>query len=389
MTTSSVLPSLHLPGLRPSFRQEIVPHVFQAICGGWSVALVGLPGVGMSNLLRFVSNPTVVRAHVSDAASSYLLVYVDANLVRDYTESDLARAVIESSAQAARQYEWSEHDLGPLLEAARHFAEYERQMTGMGVLVRIADILCRERRKRIVLVMDGFDEAFVRLPIHVLRGLRAVRDSHKQWLSFLVGTRVELSRLAARRDKGDGDAGLRQFGSLFEHHTFGLGPYCPEDASNLISSKSLELDKLLSPDDIDALIRLTGGYASLLMAGLRRVLSRHDMTLRSLSLGLARDAEVTRCCQDIWDCLDVHEHLTLIQLASDQRQDLSLEQVRLLRVKGLVVGHPPFLFSELYEAFVRRCAESFEVARASIGKSAGAQELEPSVIRNPAEDKRW
>jgi len=177
-------------------------------------ALVGLPGVGMSNLLRFVSNPTVVKAHVNGAATSYLLVYVDGNLIRDYNESNFCRAVIESSAQAARQYEWSEYDLGPLLEAARRFGEYERQMTGLGILVRITDILCRERRKRIVLVMDGFDEAFVRLPIHVLRGLRAVRDSHKQWLSFLVGTRVELSRLATRHDKGGSDAGLRQFWSL-------------------------------------------------------------------------------------------------------------------------------------------------------------------------------
>ena len=42
------------PALPLSFRQELVPPLFKAVAGGWSCAVVGLPGLGLSNLLRFV-----------------------------------------------------------------------------------------------------------------------------------------------------------------------------------------------------------------------------------------------------------------------------------------------------------------------------------------------
>ena len=135
---------------------------------GWSVSLVGTRGSGKSNLLRFLCHPRVVKDHV-EAPQAHLLVYVDDHLIPDYGEASFCRALLDSTAQAARENAWPDQELGPLLEAARYYAEYERQMGGIGVLRCVMDILCREKRKRVVLALDDFDEAFVRLDVHVLR----------------------------------------------------------------------------------------------------------------------------------------------------------------------------------------------------------------------------
>jgi len=63
------------PALPLAFRQELAPHVFKAVAGGWSCALVGLPGLGVSNLLRFLAEPRVAAHYLGDEQT--LLVYVE------------------------------------------------------------------------------------------------------------------------------------------------------------------------------------------------------------------------------------------------------------------------------------------------------------------------
>ncbi|HLF28581.1 MAG TPA: hypothetical protein VJG32_19780 [Anaerolineae bacterium] len=337
-----------------TFRAEIAPDIFRALLGGWSVALVGLRGCGKSNLLRFVCEARVVKQYAGDVAHGYLFVYVDGNLLRDVGEANLCHAVLDALAQAARASKWPEPEIGPVLDAVRHYQAYERQMLGLGVLARVLDILCREKRKRVVLVFDEFDAAFAQLDRAVLRGLRAVRDDHKGELLFLAGTRVELSRLAARRKAQDWESGARQFATLFEHRRFHVGPYRHADAVDLIARKTTDLAQPLSGEQVEILIRLTGGYASLLLAGIDYVRARPELPPADLARGLSRVREVEQCCQDIWDDLDPSERGALIELAASRRSQVAPDDVENLRWRSLVVGYPPSLFCDVWEAFVVR-----------------------------------
>jgi hypothetical protein len=325
-----------------------------------------------------------------ETPQAHLLVYVDDHLIPDYGEASFCRALLDSTTQAARENAWPEQELGPLTEAARHYAEYERQMGGVGVLRRVMDILCREKRKRVVLALDDFDEAFVRLDVHVLRSLRAIRDNHKNWLSFVLGTRLELSRLAARRDASEQERGVREFWTLFEYHTFGIKPYRRDDAADLISRKTMGTDQPLSSEQVDRLLQLTGGHAGLLMAGLAYLEPRRDAPLTNLARGLGQDPEVARCCQEIWDDLDGREQALAIKLAAGVRANLPADEMRRLRAKGLVVGHPPFLFSDLWEEFVKRHADEHppQTGVAADGLVT-SQHTWPWVIRDPEEKMYW
>ncbi len=365
------------PELPRTFRREVTPHVFGAIRASESVSLVGLPGSGKSNLIHFICHPAVA-CHSIGGARDWLLACVDHGLMRDETEGSFCRAVLEALAQAGRENAWPESDQSPLSEALRYYSDYERELTGLGVLARVLDILCREKRRRVVLAFDGFDEPFTSLGPPVLRGLRALRDRHKGWLAYIITTQAELGRLAARQES-------RRFAALFDQHTFGVRSYTAEDAANLIARKTLDLGQPLGQEQIDLLIRLTGGYPALLVAALGYLRSRRNVALESLARGLGRDLAVERCCHEIWSALDDRECAAVTWLAGE-KSGLPPDEARRLRARGLAVGHPPVLFSDLFETCIRRNGEKW-LAEKGI---AGARSLLPerhwlSLIRDPEE----
>src|SRR6476660_9649456 len=96
------------PPLPLNFRPELVPHIFKAIAGGYSCAVVGLPGLGLSNLLRFVAEPRVAAHYLGAATAAEpgpaLLVYVEGDRLLDPAGlfAGLARQVVA----AAHTQQW-------------------------------------------------------------------------------------------------------------------------------------------------------------------------------------------------------------------------------------------------------------------------------------------
>lgn len=74
------------PDLPLSFRQELAPHVFKAVQGGNRCAVVGPPGFGQSNLLRFVVEPRVAEHYLGAEAGQSLMMHVEADRLLDLAE---------------------------------------------------------------------------------------------------------------------------------------------------------------------------------------------------------------------------------------------------------------------------------------------------------------
>src|SRR5437763_14763146 len=92
------------PELPLSFRQELAPHLFKAVAGGWSCAVVSLPGLGLSNLLRFVVEPRVLEHYLGAEAGQTLLVYAEGDRLLDPAAlfAGLARQLVA----AAHSQQW-------------------------------------------------------------------------------------------------------------------------------------------------------------------------------------------------------------------------------------------------------------------------------------------
>jgi hypothetical protein len=367
------------PALPLSFREEIVPHVFAALRGGASVAIVGLPGGGVSNALRFLAEPRVAAHYLKSEAPATLLALVEADrwLSPEHVFAELARAVLE----AARAAGWPRAEQAALrarVEAA-HAAALPMSATPLAELL---EHLCGGLGRRVVFVGDEFDEALARLPAPLLRELRALRDAHKYRLAFVLGLRQEPGRLLAARPTGAEGPGAAKFGELFDAHTYPLRPYAPADSRVALARKTVGWAPPLAPEEAEALHTLSGGHAKLLMTALVYLASHRGQDRLALARGLAADPGVGEACRALWEALPRAEQWALWRLAQDgpARDQLADDDLARLRVRGLAAGGPPFVFSSLLEAFLQARPEPAEPASA-----AGP----PARLRDPNAAPPW
>ncbi len=352
-----------------TFRQEIVPHVFHAIRGGWSCALVGVTGAGMSNALRFICEPRVVTNCLGDGAPLTLPVYVESGPLAD--AQDVCRAAMRALLIGARAFGWPKADQAAL----RSLADRDAPDAGQA-LAEIVGYLCGDRQRRIVLALDEFDRTFVDLPAAGLRALRRLRDDHKFWFSFVVGTRVELAGLLDRRSSGAADA--EKFAELFDEHTFPLRPYSHADALSALARKTFDWEQGLSAEQQDRLYRATGGHAKLLTMSLTFLAPRRHLPWPEVERGLCGDAALAEVCRAVWEDLDAGEQAAALALAADRRAEIDTADLDRLRLKGLVVGRPDNLFSTIFEAFVRR-----RLADQTDAPEPARRTRRPSKLRDP------
>ena len=104
------------PEIPLTFRREIVPHIFRAVRGGWSVALVGVSGVGASNLMRFICEPRVVTDQLGESAARTLLVYLQ--LAPPFETDHLYQEIVRQIQESARKADWPKADLAAVRSLA-------------------------------------------------------------------------------------------------------------------------------------------------------------------------------------------------------------------------------------------------------------------------------
>jgi hypothetical protein len=366
------------PALPLSFRDELAPHVFAAVRAGWSVALVAPAGLGLSNFLRYLSEPRVAAHHLAgpSEAASTLPVFVEADRWLDpaVVFPELARALLvvaraadlPRAEQAALRRVITEAQAGPLLSTSAPLAE-------------ALHYLCDGHSRRVLFFCDDFDPALLRLPASLLRELRSLRDAHKYRLGFVLGLRREPAILANQRPPDE--VSPAKFVELFDHHTFPLRPYTAADSRVALERKTVAWHPPLTADEAEALHRLTGGHARLLITALIHLETRRHLPWANIERVLHADPAVAEACRALLADLSPAEHLTLWQLAHDESGagPSSDEVLDRLRLRGLAVGGPPGVFSTLLEHYLL-----------DQPRPAAPSQPEPgSRLRDPAAVPRW
>jgi hypothetical protein len=347
-------PPFEPPDLPLTFREELAPHVYAAVRGGFSVALVGVAGGGLSNALRFLARPAVAAYYLGEAAAGTLPVFVEADQWRD--PAAVFRELVRAVLVEARAQHWPRAEQAGL-RAAAEAALTSLWPDGGTPLTEVLDYFCAERHRRLLFLCDEFDSALTRLPAAVLRTLRALRDAHKFRVSYVLGLRREPGLLAAARAPDDNGPDPAKFVELFDEHTFPVRPYTPADARVAVARKTLDWSPPIDPEQAETLYRVTGGHARLLTTSLIHLSTRRHLTWGAIEPGLMADPAILAPCSAIWNDLSPAEQRAAWLLAREDRSALDEAGLAPLRLRGLAVGGPPFLFSSLFEAFVSKLPE--------------------------------
>ncbi|MEZ4727699.1 MAG: winged helix-turn-helix domain-containing protein [Caldilineaceae bacterium] len=331
---------------------------------GFSGSVVGLRGVGRSNLLGFLCHrPEVLssywRATPTGVNRIVILVPVDLNNLPARTLSAFYRLLL-------RAFYEMRHRLPPDLQepATTLFLQHRADADPFLPQSALRELLfhAQARHYRVVLVMDRFD-AFCRMITPAMGDtLIGLRDSFRDTLAYLVGVRQSLAYL---EPLALADDLLR----LLTAHTCYLGPFGTADARAMISQVTRTSPLPPTEGEIAQMLRLTGGYPTLVKAiSDWWLLTTPRPRLAQWRAHLWRLPAVQRCLQEIWRSLTGEEQQALAALqqpagsketvVTQRRQRLAAVMATLC-AKGICRSSPNaagdeacILFGELFADYV-------------------------------------
>ena len=295
---------------------------------GQSGALIGLPGTGKSNLLRFLCHrPDVVAQYLNSDSARVAVVQVDLN---NLTGSDLAtlyRVMLRSLCEAGAQLLAIEPALFDIASTTYRRVEEKTDPFVCQSAVREVLIAFLERQARLVLVMDPFDQLGRTASVQVLDNLRGLRDSFKYTLTYIVGLRHELAYIRDPREMGE-------LYEILDSHVCWMGALAAEDARYSISQVAEATGRSFAPTQIEQLIHLTGSYPTLLRAAtlwLAEVAPVPDAS--AWENCLFAEPSIQNRLNDVWQALTGEEQtvLSILQTAlaaeSPKERGESLRQI--------------------------------------------------------------
>lgn len=300
-----------------SYRSAEVANLTQAVEARENRLIVGLPGMGVSNLLRFLVARGGPRQHEVTYA------YVDCRTLSDPLD---AEALFE---QVATQL--AEQGLGEAAEGV-----------GYQLLLRLVKRVGGSEFRRIVLVVDQADGLLAVVNQRFYERLKALTDQNKR-VCVLLAAGPGLA------DSVDPD------GLLFSGRRLYVGPLGASDLADAIGEEERRLRICFDEPTRALLGRLTGGHPGLLRAVSSAFAedARAPLGLEACIARLLERGDIVYRCRKLWQALGPAEQQALTLLVAGRRNGLPGKQLVGLAKLGLLEDHAAGgLVSPLFRAFI-------------------------------------
>ncbi len=238
----------------PDYRYHLSHDLLTNLHRGECCAVVGVGSCGKSRLLRHLARPETLEYHLGDAGYDHLIVLVECNSWSGDSiwsaYEGIARSlneVIENFGHPAIQN--SRSQLEGLYQAVVNERDiaYTHLRTGLGMLLSGTHL-------NLTLCFDEFDFVFERFDPALFRNLRAMRDSYKYKLTYMVATRKQLPYQRPAEQWPE----VETFYELFSDNTFAIGPYDQKDATEMIVDLESRYEYSLRARTRELLIDVTG-----------------------------------------------------------------------------------------------------------------------------------
>jgi len=333
-----------------SGREAEIRRLVAEAAEGHCLSLVGMSNIGKSFVLRALCKEAAV------GAAGATLVYIDCNRMVEFTEQGFYELVLRCLKAALAP----NGDSGPLAaELERCYADVVAPASPFLAHLRFSSGLAAASEgwgRRIVLVLDEFDEVMQGIDDRVLLNLRALRDTAPDELSYITASRRRLGTLRHAH-------GSSEFAELFDQNTCFLGPLDREATAALVGRCVRDENLALSPDDLAILYEETGGHPALTISAAHALSTlRQDaqalgrpLTEERMREYLDSDAACQGECAKLWQEMDQDERHALLRwegqdAAARQAAWQRLEERHLVRFDE----GKPVPFSHLLATYIRR-----------------------------------
>jgi DNA-binding winged helix-turn-helix (wHTH) protein len=321
-----------------TFRQGEVSQLLEWVRAGESASVVGVSGVGKSNLFNHLLDPRIQELHLTPDQGNYIFVRTNFHYLPDFTDRSIYSLILDQLELLDSEIERLGLEQGiidcigkqheALLDVGQDALKVQRYFK-----LAVGSLLADSKR-RLVLLFDQFDDVYREAEPRLFANLRGLRETYKYRISYLVFTRDILPNLAAT------DSGREEFYELLVPNIMGLRPYNKEDAALLLNRVASRNQLPLDDSLVERLFQLIGGHAGLLRTtylgvvqdGL--VLPQQDKDASQILLEMPN---VRMECDKIWESLNLEEQRALAYCAHGLLLDEPGKRIeRLLRLKGLL-----------------------------------------------------
>jgi hypothetical protein len=228
--------------------QSILQSLFNLEC----VQVIGFSNVGKSSLLRLIAQPDVWMQELGEAGHDFLVVYVDCNRMLNMSDQGFYELVLrclqESAGELAALPELTAaYDM--LVAPASEFQiplAFNRGLTAA----------LESTPRKIVLLLDEFDEPFSQIDTRVFINLRALRDRHFHELVYVTATNQPLRFYQSERH------GI-EFAELFSRRRWYLAPLTHPDVERLVHRYADAYEAEFTTADIDFVYQWAGGHPTM------------------------------------------------------------------------------------------------------------------------------
>jgi hypothetical protein len=301
---------------RLTYRAEQMQTLAGWILAGVSGSVVGLAGAGKSNLLGFLCHRTeALQSYLAPQAGLVALIPVDLNNLLSNTLATFYRVILRSFYEVRDRFDQSlQQAITDLYRENRAASDPFLPQSALRELL----LQFQTQRVQVVLVLDPFDRFAQTATPQMLDTLRGLRDSFKDTLCYIVGTRQEVIYLFD-------PAALGEMYEILDTHVCWVGPMNESDARQLIAE---ETHIALAPPneaEVSHLLTLTGGYPSLLKAACHWWLATPDKPAASeWALALLAERSIQSRLEEIWAGLTQEERQTLSEMQKGQTRVAAL-----------------------------------------------------------------
>src|SRR3989344_465953 len=192
---NEALESAHFESLYPdNSRFEEIEKILSFIKKGNSCQLIGLPGVGRSNLLGLLTYNTNVRIkHLGENQKWFHFVLCNFSEIRKKPLFEATKFIFLSLTDSLRERKMKEYQR--LNEIFKESASANDELVLFQGLKRAIDYLCIEKELTVVFLFDRFEEYISELSTEFFANLRILRNRAKYRFSVIFSLNRPLEDL--------------------------------------------------------------------------------------------------------------------------------------------------------------------------------------------------
>ena len=325
-----------------NFREEETAYLIQRVKSTESALVSGIPGVGKSGFLRYLINNPALRVRYPKELENVIFVYLDVNDLTELSMAEFYRNFLQQ------------------LKLAAAFLPIEPELTSwpntgdsfilLQTIKNFLALILSDQKRKIVVVIDRFEQLLNTFDETFFNNLRALRDDHKTQYLYLAAYNRQ-------SEKSANGAAADQLLPLFASFHLNVKPLGFTDTERVIAGLLKETPFTLAEFQKEEIYGFCGGHPGLIKIYLQSLKSRGAaVSWESFIREINENHSIKQTLGEIYQYLSEAELAVLLKVAKNEKlngsSDQSLSSLTDLGVLNKNSGSYS-LFSRAFENYLK------------------------------------